>query len=475
MNDLLKIYRRYIFTAGLISIFIILFNLLLLFLFLLNQFGYKAAQNYQDSRIDALSDKLIWENGQYTLSQDAESQIDENYAFAMLISQDGQVIWSQNLPDEIPRSYTLTQVASFTRWYLQDYPVKVYTRPDGLFVAALERHSMWKYSIEFKESFLSAFPLYLGLVLLGNLLLILLFALLFGKRFYASLMPLVKGIEQLAESGPLALPEQGIVGGLAGKLNQASAILHFQKEALKKRDQARTSWISGVSHDIRTPLSLIMGHADTLEQSPHLHLEEQKAAVSIKENSLQIKKLISDLNLTSRLEYDAYPLRLRSFAPAGLLRSLTAHYLNNGLGEPWSFELLLDISIEGLTLLGDPDLLLRAFRNLTDNSIRHNPQGCHIQIQGQLRGSSLRLTFLDTGRGIPVKVIKTLYRTETSAEDSSLPHVMGLRIVKQILEAHEGTVEFSLQKDICCCVILTLPLDASLHRNNPQNIGNGTD
>lgn len=457
MKDLLKIYRRYILTAASISILIIAFNLLLLFLFLLSQFGYKAAADYQKTRTDILSDKLTLENGQYVLPQEAENQIDEEYAFAMLIDQSGQVIWSRNLPDDIPLSYSLTQVASFTRWYLKDYPVKAHTRPDGLFVTASPRHSMWKYSIEFKESLLSSLPLYLALVLLGNLLLIFLFAILFGRRFYNSLKPLVNGIERLTENEPLNLPEQGITGGLAGKLNHASATLLFQKRALEKRDHARTNWIAGVSHDIRTPLSLILGFSDSLAGSPHLDEEEQKEAASIRENSLIIKRLIADLNLTSRLEYDSYPLQIKAFAPAALLRSLIASYYNHDLKEQWSLNLILDTALEGITLKGDPELLLRAFRNLTDNSISHNPRGCSIQICGKLQGEILKLTFSDTGTGIPVSVVKALYRTESTDKDSSLPHVMGLRIVKQIIEAHSGTVEFELSKDVCRSVAICLP------------------
>lgn len=460
MKDLLKIYQRYILTAASVSILVIIFNLLLLFLFLLSQFGYKAADGYQGTRVDVLSDKLAFENGHYTLSEDAEKKIDENYAFAMLIDQNGQVCWSRNLPDDVPRSYSLTQVASFTRWYLKDYPVKIHIRPDGLFVAATERHSMWKYSIEFKETLLTAFPFYLTLVLLGNLLLIFLFAILFGRRFYNSLKPLVSGIERLTESEPLNLQEQGITGGLAGKLNQASDTLLFQKRALEKREHARTNWIAGVSHDIRTPLSLILGFSDSLAGSPHLDEEEQKEAVSIRENSLIIKRLIADLNLTSRLEYNSYPLQIKAFAPAALLRSLIAFYYNHDLGEQWSLNLALDAGLERITLKGDPDLLLRAFRNLTDNSIRHNPMGCSIQIRGKLQGDTLKLTFSDTGTGIPVQVVKALYRTEAADSNGSLPHVMGLRIVKQIIEAHQGTVEFELLKNVCRSVVICLPLQA---------------
>lgn len=317
---------------------------------------------------------------------------------------------------------------------------------------------MWKISVEFKEGFLTALPLYLLLVLLGNLLLILALALLFGRRFYTSLKPLAKGIEQLAEDQPLNLSRQGIVGNLAGKLNEASAILLFQRRALEKRDHARTSWIAGVSHDIRTPLSLIMGFGDSLASNPGLNPEEQKEAASIRENSLLIKHLIEDLNLTSRLEYDSYPLRLKAYAPAALLRSLTAACYNQGLAEPWSLELALDPQVESLTLQGDVNLLLRAFRNLTDNSIRHNPEGCQIQIRGSIQGDFLKLTFSDTGRGIPVQVIKALYRPEAGDHTTTLPHVMGLRIVKQIIEAHLGRVEFELSRDVCRSVVVELPI-----------------
>lgn len=457
MKDLLKIYRRYILTAASVSILVLIFNLLLLLCFFLNQFGYKTAEIYASTRTSTLSDQLTLDHGQYVLSKDAQKLIDEQLAFAMLIDQEGQVVWSRHLPDDLPRAYSLTQVASFSRWYLDGYPVKVHIRPDGLFVTATPRHSMWKHTVEFKEDFMNALPLYLLLVFLSNLLLILVLALLFGHRFYTSLKPLVNGIDKLADNQILALPEQGITGNLAGKLNKASATLIFQRQALEKRDYARTNWISGVSHDIRTPLSLILGFSDSLAESPNLNFEEKKEAASIRENSLLIKRLIEDLNLTSRLEYNSYPLQIKEYHPASLLRSLIASYYNRGLGQQWSLDLALDAALEGLTLIGDPDLLLRAFRNLTDNSIRHNPEGCQVQICGRMHRHFLQLDFSDTGCGIPALVICLLNRTETTDDDSSLPHVMGLRIVKQIIEIHHGTIEFEGLEDVCRSIVIRLP------------------
>ena len=48
-----------------------------------------------------------------------------------LLDESGTVVWGRDLPEELPRSYTSAQVASFSRWYLQDYPVKVWSREDG--------------------------------------------------------------------------------------------------------------------------------------------------------------------------------------------------------------------------------------------------------------------------------------------------------------------------------------------------------
>ncbi len=472
MKDLLKICRRYILTAIFTICLVLGVNLLFLFVYLVRENMYKAEPSYYNWRTSELAGSLTRDGDGYSLSAEAAEKIDADYAFAMLIDQQGQVIWSRNLPEEIPLSYSLTDIASMTRWYLKDYPVKVWEHSDGLFVAAREKNSIAKYEMEIKLSTLYSLPSYLAAYLLCNLLMVFFLSLFFGVRLYKSLRTVAGGIENLHHMRPLNLPERGMTATLAQKLNDASILLFRQKMALEKRDNARTEWISGVSHDIRTPLSLIMGHADSLEQSPFLGEEEKKEAASIRENSLQIRNLIADLNLISKLEYDSYPLRLAPCSPAALLRSLAAWHMNNDFPDNCQLELDLSPELEGVTIQGDADLLTRAFRNLTGNSIRHNPQGCTIRIRAFPAAGMVQLQFSDTGQGIPVAIIKTLYHpsSQRPAKDSgspsssgrgqsrSAPHVMGLRIVKQIIEAHHGQIEFELQKDVCRCVKISLPV-----------------
>lgn len=92
----------------------------------------------------------------------ATAMMEKQYVWAMLIGRDGQVIWNKNLPGDIPRHYTLTDVASFSRWYLNDYPVSVWEHPDGLLVLGDPKSSIWKYNITSTEDTISHIPGYLG-------------------------------------------------------------------------------------------------------------------------------------------------------------------------------------------------------------------------------------------------------------------------------------------------------------------------
>ena len=113
-------------------------------------------------------------------------------------------------------------------------------------------------------------------ILLANGGLILLFCFFFGLHFYRSLRPLAAGIEDLAKEESIHLQEKGMTGELAEKLNQISERLERQKAVIEARDTARTNWIAGVSHDIRTPLSMIMGYAEQLLSAENLRSGRQK-------------------------------------------------------------------------------------------------------------------------------------------------------------------------------------------------------
>lgn len=88
--------------------------------------------------ITRVSDTLTWNGTEYEFSGDA---LLGNDRWAILIGEDGQVIWSLRNPADVPEQYSLTDVASFTRWYLNDYPVQCRIWDDGLLVVGAPKGS----------------------------------------------------------------------------------------------------------------------------------------------------------------------------------------------------------------------------------------------------------------------------------------------------------------------------------------------
>ena len=62
----------------------------------------------------------------------------------MLLNEEGKVVWSYHKPEDVPEEYSLPQVATFARWYLNDYPVRCWVRDDGLLVVGSPKGSVWK-------------------------------------------------------------------------------------------------------------------------------------------------------------------------------------------------------------------------------------------------------------------------------------------------------------------------------------------
>ena len=194
----------------------------------------------------------------------------DGYAWAMALDDDGNVFWHYNLPDLLNRRYAPTDVARFAHWYLADYPVFCWTEDYGLFVIALPQGSLWKYNFYSAPAVIthlihSILPVCFGLLAIG---LAVCFAL--SWRSARRLRTVSAGLDALADGQPVRLPTEGFTAELAEKLNQTSAHLQKQSEIIARRDQARTRWIAGVSHDVRTPLALILGWAEQLEQDSAL-------------------------------------------------------------------------------------------------------------------------------------------------------------------------------------------------------------
>jgi signal transduction histidine kinase len=452
MKSLVKILSRYLASATGVALILLMLNIL--------AFGYwlviECRAYVTEFPISEVADELSIQNGNFVLSEEGNKAITKRYKWAMLLDDHGSVIWSKNLPDDLPRTYTVPEVASFTRWYLQDYPVYVWRHPQGLLVLGSAKGSLWKMRLEMPQVLMNTALSWIPGVLILNIIAVVVLALLMGLRLFRSLRTMIKGIDDLANQQPVNLPTSGVLSDIAEKLNQTSLFLRNQQAALKKRDNARTTWIAGVSHDIRTPLSMVMGYASELEENPVLAQAERNQVKIIRQQSEKIKGLISNLNLASKLEYNMQPLQIKIIYPSVMLRELIADFVNNELDERYTIDLQVESGMEKVKVVGDDGLLRRAIINLLENSIRYNPDGCAITVKFLKDFPHCAISVTDNGKGFSCELLEIL---QNPVDPTVLRnHGLGLIIVRQIIEAHEGTVHFSSLAGKGCSVVLQLPI-----------------
>lgn len=377
------------------------------------------------------------------------------YEWAMVLDDVGNIRWSYGLPQDLNHAYTPGDIAKFSRWYLADYPVFCWTEPYGLFVIGLPKGSLWKYSIYSSPDFALSMVRVLPAAALGMLLLGLVLCFWLSWRGAKRLETVANGLDALAQGQTVRLPTDGFAGELAEKLNRTGAQLQAKNEMLSRRDNARTQWIAGVSHDVRTPLALILGWAEQLEQDALLPDSSRQKAAGIRTQCEKLRTLIDDLNLTSKLEYGAQPLRRKDLRAGPLFRQLVAQFCESPLAERCEITLEQEEPAEQTVLSVDEALLARLLENLMNNSVRHNSKPVNITVHTRRAGERFCLTVADDGIGYPAAVLAALNAAEPA---ENAPHILGLYVVQQIAAAHGGTAVFGQNTPHGAKAVVYLPL-----------------
>ena len=358
------------------------------------------------------------------------------------------------MPEEIPTQYTIQDVAVFSKGYLQDYPVFVRNTDNGLLVLGYPKDSFMKLTGNyFPIRAIRIFPLFITGILAIDIVLLFSVYYFSKRRISKNTEPIMASIKTLSTGKPVDLSIRGELSEIADSVNQASQVL-------SRQNQTRANWISGVSHDIRTPLAMIMGYAQRIAGDHEANGNIRQEAEIIRAQSAKIKDLVQDLNLVSQLEYEMQPLHKEPVRLSKLLRSYAADLLNAGIGEKHSIEVEISPETETAVIDCDARLISRAIGNLVQNSINHNPQGCNIFLSLDCSSENVSITVADNGVGMSAEKLRELeekpHYMESTDERLDLRHGLGLLLVRQIVEAHNGTVEIKNSLNQGAITILTL-------------------
>lgn len=463
MNQIERFFRRYILsTAGILILFFFV-NVLLLIAF----FTMTDIYNNTDSKafsIEEFARHLSYENGTWNADAQAMDMLESKNAWAMILDDSGQVIWEERLPEDLPRSYTVSDVAVFSKWYLDDHPVRVWTIDGGLLVTGFPPGTLVKQNFSLEIPYVWVLLFSTAAVFFINLFLMLYLFLRNAWRVEKAMKPILNGIRDLSAGKPVGLPENGELAEINASLN------HAGKYMLEK-DNTRAEWIRGISHDIRTPLSMILGYASEIEDTEDLPSQVRHQAGIIRKQSEKLKQMVADLNLTTRLEYSMQPLHPEQIDPVELARQVITDYLNSGQTDGFSFGFSEDNTGDNISMTGDRTLLVRLLGNLIQNSITHNPEGCHIEISVGVQKErnakksnvgSVVFTVSDDGKGMDESQMRRMNNPEKpgSIASDTREHGLGLKIVRQITEAHHGSIYYSAADPHGLTVTVTLPCQA---------------
>jgi two-component system sensor histidine kinase BaeS len=226
------------------------------------------------------------------------------------------------------------------------------------------------------------------------------------------------------------------IGQLAQAFNQMSA-------DLARASQLRRQMTADIAHELRTPLSLILGYTESLSDGK---LPADQATFDLMHDEARhLSRLVDDLRLLSLAEAGELPLVRQSVEPRALLdRAALVHAAQ---AQQRGVTVVVADGPAAPEVLVDAGRMAQVLDNLMSNALRHTESGGRITLSADVADGAVRLHVTDTGSGIAPTdlphVFDRFYRADKSRQRTGTESGLGLAIAKSIVEAHGGTITVS--------------------------------
>ncbi|MEX3747999.1 MULTISPECIES: sensor histidine kinase [Lysinibacillus] len=301
----------------------------------------------------------------------------------------------------------------------------------------------------FEEPFYKAMVLFASIFFGGHFILligVIFLSISISRQFVRPLVYVISRIERLTQFDYSEVRDKNIHHRKTGKLkrkfklfqpvdeslNNLSIRLSSNERQIKHAEQLREEWITGLSHDLKTPLSSIFGYSTMLASEDYEWTKEEMRifANTMQEKATYMDALIQDLTYTYQLKNKAIQLE-KVLLP-----------LNVWL--PQFVDEQVSVKVYGNVILEADDLLLkRILDNLITNAKKYTPVGTKVSVEAQNIGKGVMLTIADQGPGIPQEELDNLferYYRGTNTTDDTTGTGLGLAITKQLIDLHDGTI-----------------------------------
>lgn len=254
---------------------------------------------------------------------------------------------------------------------------------------------------------------------------------------------------------------KGELSEFANAFNSMADTIVANIEEIKRIDSLRRDLIANVSHDLRTPLSVIQGYVETaLIKSDKLSDEEKnKYLETILSSTKRLLKLVEELFELSKLEAKQIEPNYETFSLAELTQDV--HQKNKIIAEKKNIELQLEVHASNTSVEADISMIEKVLQNLIDNAIKYTEVNGNVKIKLEDHNNNLQVSVSDNGLGISEAELPFIFdryhKNKRVAQKGDSSAGLGLAIVKRILELHHSDIKVDSNESKGTTFSFTLP------------------
>ena len=244
------------------------------------------------------------------------------------------------------------------------------------------------------------------------------------------------------------------------ELGQLARDFNSLAQTLESNEQLRRRWVADISHELRTPLAVLRGEIEAVQDG--VRKLSPQTLDTLHGEVMRLERLVGDLYELSMSDIGAMQYRKTDIDIREVLQQCMEAHRAQFSDKGMTLSLQPDVP-SLLPVLGDPERLSQLFSNLLKNTLRYTNPGGQLQISIVTGDAGLQLNFQDSAPGVPAealpKLFDRLYRVESSRSREHGGAGLGLALCKNIVEAHNGTIEARHSPLGGLWIAITLPLN----------------
>ncbi|EGW39281.1 his Kinase A domain protein [Desulfosporosinus sp. OT] len=250
------------------------------------------------------------------------------------------------------------------------------------------------------------------------------------------------GMDKLAEESNAEITLAPELDFMENKLNQLKNNLEKQKKAALEAEQRKNDLVVYLAHDIKTPLTSVIGYLSLLDEASDMPPEQKAKYVGITlEKAYRLEQLINEFFEITRFNLQTIVLNKEKINLQFMLQQMADEFYP--MLTPQAKQVSVNVP-DGLILWGDADKLARVFNNILKNALACSYENSVIDISAEQQDETIVITFTNQGNPIPQAKLATIfekfYRLDSSRSTDTGGAGLGLAIAREIVTAHDGTI-----------------------------------